>query len=558
MDSINAAADILSDYEEIESVQIVNDRVITFGIATRRYVLICPMDDDITSEANILVFAEDIKVLPHYSVFTYRDTDIKDKNIKLLEGKYRSICLYEHEDVIFSLLTYEEKIRDSVERLLEFLNMTESQMKKEFQKEFMHYWNECAEDGVVDVYIGDEISFSRLNVYQSEYGIRCVKAGVFLADKDKMYNNAKMWKHRPDIDAFVIPISDPRDIMPPIKKGDWSKKNIVEIVYSTIISHISHETYEEVRKERRRRDLVIIFWNMQVEGMDITFATELQFFGQKKGDMINELINGDYSVVLLKCDRMDFKYLNGVIGNETNNESQNVMLIGAGSLGSYVCAELAKNGYKYLTICDGDKLEKENIMRWAYGGFGQKLNKAEALKMLMEMIHPEIRAEAVSKDINSENINDYLEKCDLIIFTIGSSDTQLSINRTLKEKGYKGTALFSWIEAGGEFSHILKVDYGCRGCFECLYTSADGKLINNTVNNLPEAQSSERMLRNGCGGTRAPYGTAVLLRTTSVMLEMIKNTNAGILRGTVLADISVNGVEYKENIAASGCKCCGN
>ena len=70
---------------------------------------------------------------------------------------------------------------------------------------------------------------------------------------------------------------------------------------------------------------------------------------------------------------------------------------------------------------------------------------------------------------------------------------------------------------------LIKVEYNKKGCFQCLYTDEKGALINNKANRLEEDAHNRLIIRNGCGGTRAPYGTAVLLRTVAAMLYCIEN-----------------------------------
>ena len=53
-----------------------------------------------------------------------------------------------------------------------------------------------------------------------------------------------------------------------------------------------------------------------------------------------------------------------------------------------------------------------------------------------------------------------------------------------------------------------------KGCFECLYTAESGELTNNRSQKNDETDMESSIIRNGCGGTRAAYGTATILRTT--------------------------------------------
>ena len=63
----------------------------------------------------------------------------------------------------------------------------------------------------------------------------------------------------------------------------------------------------------------------------------------------------------------------------------------------------------------------------------------------------------------------------------------------------------------------------------------------------------------GCGGTRAAYGTAILLRTTSVLLEIIGKILANKIKQSMLIDISPNNVSISDTkFPEEECDCCGH
>ena len=122
------------------------------------------------------------------------------------------------------------------------------------------------------------------------------------------------------------------------------------------------------------------------------------------------------------------------IGNDLSLVDNRILLVGAGSLGSYAAFELVKNGTKRLTIYDGDKLEEENVLRWVYGGIGRGTGKTSTLSILLQLLHPEIVVEAHDTNIDSNFLEQEVSKNDMIIFTIGSTDQQLKFNKKLKQQ----------------------------------------------------------------------------------------------------------------------------
>lgn len=119
--------------------------------------------------------------------------------------------------------------------------------------------------------------------------------------------------------------------------------------------------------------------------------------------------------------------------------------------------------------------------------------------------------------------------------------------------------MYAWLEAGGKHSHILAVDYRKQGCYECLFTDDEGRLVNNRASLNTNDIQDNIIIRNGCGGTRAAYGTSVLLRTTSALLDSISKVLDGSIAENVLINITPNSIYVSSGlIPMEGCTCCGN
>ena len=168
MDNSIAKAILLS-YEEIEVDEAnSNDIVIIFKMCDRRFALWCPDRDDITSSVIVWVLDDASFDQPHIML---REIYFDGTSV-LPAGKYRSICLYENGGIVNAVMSYEEKIIDAVERLIELMSLPPLAKEKEFQKEFLFYWNSVAEYGDREIYLGRDQSFSILSVYQNEKRLR--------------------------------------------------------------------------------------------------------------------------------------------------------------------------------------------------------------------------------------------------------------------------------------------------------------------------------------------------------------------------------------------------
>ena len=557
LDNNNAAKDLLESYEEINvDISRSDESCICFNLYEHEFYLLCPSLDDPTSKAQILISNDSQFDFPHIML---REITIRHTSI-LPIGNYRYVCLHEGDALVVSLLTYEEKITEEIERLIELMSLSPVEIEIEYQKEFLYYWNQVAYDTNIELYLGNTHSFSKLNVYSQEKEYRYISQGVDLSDIDKRIKNDRVWKRRSDISAFFVPIIDCRGILPPTNSHRWGIAEIKEVLCGKRISHISCETYEQLKSQVTCYNIVDLVFSMNCNSLPITFAARITCKDSKGKPLLQKILEDSSSVKELYTKRQDYYYINECIGNQSFVDNKNILLAGVGSLGSYVACEIVKNGFNRITVYDGDKLNPENIMRWANGGTYKGFNKAIVIKSLLEHFHPEIHVSSNAKHLDVSDLIDQADHFDYIVFTVGSSDVQMKMNRALKKSGCKAHTIFAWLEAGGTHSHILYINYANQGCFECLFTDSDGQLINNKANALTEDISTDHMfIRNGCGGTRAAYGTSVVLRTVAALLELINKIENHKLENNCLIDITPECVDYKyDAFVEKECRCCGN
>lgn len=550
------AKEILETYDNIVAIKVCSEDCIMFRLFEKDFLLIYPQKNDISSAATIWLYNDEGLDFPHIQLGNFKTGE----GTFLPPGQYRYVCLYEQESIVQSLLPFEEKIRDSVNRLIELLTMTKAEQENELQKEFLYYWESFTEGQCADVYLKQDSKFCKLQKFTSGKITRYIEPDIRLIDLDSLNKkDERNWQRHLETDVFFIPITDSREILPPYHDYSWTIENVKEIVYGKQINHISTDTYLQLKKEIVSTRNVILVFEMNVVNTKVCFAVMVKC-KNKSGRTLLEKINEDgIEISLIAVKRKDYLYLNEIIGNDRILYGKKVLLVGCGSLGSYVAPELVKNGAADIVLYDVDKLYDENRMRWVFGGLGINLNKAGTLGIFLEMIHPEVHTEIHNNNLDEKALKTELQSVDLIIFTIGNSDEQLKFNKILSELHCKIPVFFVWLEAGGKYSHILTVNYEKQGCFECLFTNTDGKLVNNRAMLNTEDQVESSLIRNGCGGTRAAYGTSVLLRTVAVLLNIMQKFLGGEIKNNTLIDILPDKVSYPAHIIPmEKCNCCGN
>lgn len=509
------------------------------------------------SEYGIVYYHKDNKdkfpviVIKNYEEYDY--PHIMTDEYKLDGAIYRGICLYESDKIVSFLYSYEEKICETIERLKQLLQLTEREKEIEFQKEFLYYWNRESKVGI-DVFLGQERCFQKLNLYEGakkEYNHRLVSSGTML-------NNIDKYKHVPNFEGYYIPITDNRRILPPVKGKPWTMKEIMNIIDGKPYCRISRDTFDKISAEKSKAQKVFLGFEMLIDNQSYNFGVLIEFADQIKESLLNRLKNKVKSITTFIVSRCDYYFLNKQIGNDTFVVGKKVAVVGCGSLGSYVVDDLVKVGIKNISLYDYDNVSYTNVLRHKAEFYWEGYKKVACMKSRLESIHPEVFVN-MNGNITVEQLKEDMSKYDLIIFTVGCSDVQLSANQVFMNRKYDKPVMYVWLESGGIISHILTVDYFKNGCFECLFTNDNGEMINNKTNRLSEEKSETYTLRNGCGATRVAYGTSILLRTTSVVLDTVQKLFNGDIDENTLIDITPTEVTNNGNTFAEGkCGCCGD
>ena len=548
--------EILESYKEITVEEQLLEGVLFFTLFEKRFLFFSPEEGDPSSKAAVYLYNDNLLDFPH--IMLRENTITEGKNLP--NGAYRWVCLFEQDSIVNTIVSYEDKIFDCIDRLIELLSMTPVEREREFQKEFLYYWDsESVGDKKFAVYLEQATQFAELDAFYGAKKVRLIQKGLKLTDIDDRYESERKWTHHIEHDVFYIPVTDSRGILPPHRGYQWASDEVQNIIYGKQIKHISDETFQAIKSMVPKTQDVILVFGMRTYHLNVSFALKCKCKNGNTRSLLEKLLSDIVSLEPLPTERKDYAFLCEQIGNEIGLLEKRILLIGAGSLGSYVAFELVKNGAKHLKIYDGDKLEEENVLRWAYGGVGKGSNKAITIQNLLQLLHPEISIEASDANICAHSLMEEISDKDLIIFTIGSSDEQIKLNRVLKNTSCPIPVIFVWLEEGGTNSHILFVNYQMPGCFECLFTDSNGEYVNNRARKNSPAATEIGILRNGCGGTRAAYGTAILLRTTAALLDVIRDYDEQKIIANTLIDISPEKIAISDTeFPVEVCNCCGD
>src|SRR5699024_1700324 len=134
--------------------------------------------------------------------------------------------------------------------------------------------------------------------------------------------------------------------------------------------------------------------------------------------------------------------------NENLYNNRRILLIGCGSIGSYMCNELIKSGLEEITVVDMDILKAENIYRHLLGMEYVGQYKAEAICQYFGKNIPNLNMKPVAEDIREaveEGSIDFSE-FDLIVSAIGNHNVNRWMNTEIKKREIDTTVVYEWNE----------------------------------------------------------------------------------------------------------------
>lgn len=157
----------------------------------------------------------------------------------------------------------------------------------------------------------------------------------------------------------------------------------------------------------------------------------------------------------------------GIEGQERIAAS-NVLIVGAGGLGSPVITYLAAAGVGHIGVVDGDIVELSNLQRqvvFSTSDLGRK--KAVAAGERIKEINPDVRVEVYDEFLSLENAGDLIGQYDFVCEGSDNYATKLLVNDTCVKKGKPFT-----IGSLSRFEGQVMTHTDGSACWRCLYGAA--------------------------------------------------------------------------------------
>ncbi|MFS0862479.1 thiazole biosynthesis adenylyltransferase ThiF [Fredinandcohnia sp. 179-A 10B2 NHS] len=156
----------------------------------------------------------------------------------------------------------------------------------------------------------------------------------------------------------------------------------------------------------------------------------------------------------------------GVEG-QTKIRNKHALVVGAGALGTGSAEALVRAGIGKLTIVDRDYVEWSNLQRqqlYAESDARNRLPKAIAAKERLQLVNSEVDINAYVMDVGVEEIQELIQKVDIIIDATDNFDTRMLVNDASQKYN------IPWIYGAcvGSYGISYTILPGQTPCLNCL------------------------------------------------------------------------------------------
>ena len=216
-------------------------------------------------------------------------------------------------------------------------------------------------------------------------------------------------------------------------------------------------------------------------------------------------------IIPITVSRIDKMYLM-TRSNEAINilTDKKILLIGCGSVGSYIANELVKSGIEKMMLIDDDHLYEINVFRHLLGLEYVGQYKCVALQNFLEKNIPDLKILSLVADIEDavQEGSIEFEDYDLIISATGSHNVNRWINKYMYLHKLSTPIVYAWNEVLGIGSHVAYIQYGNIGCYECFFGRDEDtdELYDRTSYCKPGQNIVQKVA--GCGSSFIPLNFA--------------------------------------------------
>ena len=150
-----------------------------------------------------------------------------------------------------------------------------------------------------------------------------------------------------------------------------------------------------------------------------------------------------------------------------------VLLVGAGSVGSYIAEQLVRSGLEKLVVVDNEHVEAPNVSRTIYTLADVGTSKVDALRKRLCAINPFCRVEGLPfrfQDLPEESLRRLVTEADIVIGATDDNYCQSRINHV--SYWLDKASLYFGIYGKADGGEIVLIVPGITRCFSCATLSS--------------------------------------------------------------------------------------
>lgn len=373
-----------------------------------------------------------------------------------------------------------------------------------------------------------------------EYQYQMSRAPIYASTDETFFSFRKVTQSQRK--GLYIYYESAENLLPPDPREGLSLNYI-----NRVLSNVSLKTWKKVLEKQwptccllfevKNACSVTVLWGVLIENGEFKELSKNHFE-----------LSCAKNIYPLEIIRLDKQFLmSRTSDNENLMQSKKYLLIGCGSIGGYVAQELAKSGCEDITLVDDDILKEENIFRHVLGTQYTFTNKAVALKRPLEQNIPNLNIKVRERRIEdaledgSLDLNEY----DIIISAVGNHNVNRVLNKYIYEHSIQTPTIYLWNEPLDVGCHAMRVKYGDRGCFECLFRRDNES--SELYDSYSYCERGQEFTQNtlGCNNTFIPYGSTVSLKVTSIGMDLIRKEIEGRCAENVLVSFKGEGYHFR-------------
>ena len=498
------------------------------------------------------------KSLPEFYLSNYSDFNKWYSHV----GSEGKLCYISENNLIWDIKNPNGLLMDCCEKVKELLDGWDTpKMTEELREEFLSYWFlTCSQSKMNPTLIQSYIS--KVSTFEKHELVR-LKNKLYLFNQGSQLRGRIAPNAEEISDVYVLPLKDFNSVVPPNPQNELTEATFKRMITGNLSSGVRHRFQKWCKTKRKTFMLILslpisdydyILFGARFEyttsKLPFKISNEVQQKNKNKKNVVSKKKKykvRDCKITPVYITRYDKEYRVSRTSQEYDLMNKKTVIIGLGSVGSFVANNLSKMGIAKLLLIDPDSLTVDNISRHYLGmdslrGNNQKVDALEG-RLLKENPDLDIECEGIRfQEIVQKNPN-LFDEYDFIFSCVGDTKTNFEINHFFRKSGKP--VLYSWLDPYGIGYHNLLISPKYDGCYMCM-NYADGRLVNNRASFAEENQIFEKRLAS-CSSAFIPYNVTAPSSLANKAIEIYLQFMSGAFStGNRLISMLGSGMRFEE------------